>query len=70
MVTLQRGQYSKFKEIGRYDSKEKAMEAMMLLLNLERYNVYYSRSWEDDDGWTIVDYGSHRDFFRYKEDQQ
>lgn len=67
MVTLQRGEYGKFKKIGRYDSEEKAMEAMMLLLNRERYEVHYSRRWQDD-GWTIVDYGSHRDFFRYKEE--
>jgi hypothetical protein len=68
MVTLQRGEYGKFKKIGMYDSEEKAMEAMMLLLNRERYEVHYSRRWQDDDGWTIVDYGSHRDFFRYKEE--
>jgi hypothetical protein len=69
---LERGRYGNsgnFKTIGTYEDQKKAMDAMRALLALERYEVFYMRSWEDDDGWTIIDYGSHSDFFRYKEEK-
>lgn len=35
-------------------------------LRAEKYDVYYTRRWAHDDGFTYIDYGSHKDFFRYK----
>jgi hypothetical protein len=36
------------------------------ILKKENFEVFYTRSWNHDDGYTYIDYGSHSDFFRYK----
>jgi hypothetical protein len=65
-IILERGGYNNFKVIGEYPNEEKLRQATTLLLKLENYTVYYTRSWKDDDGYSYMDYGSHTDFFRYK----
>jgi hypothetical protein len=37
---------------------------------LEGREIHYTRHWVYEDGWTYIDYGSHTDFFRYREEQQ
>jgi hypothetical protein len=64
---LERGRHDNYKEIGRYKTEQDAFEAIRALLALERYEVFYSRLWKNEDGWTTMDYGSHANFFRFKE---
>jgi hypothetical protein len=70
MVTLQRGRERSFKEIGRYDTAELALQSFRALMALEGREIHYTRHWVYEDGWTYIDYGSHTDFFRYREEQQ
>jgi hypothetical protein len=70
MVTLQRGRETRFKEIGTYDTAELALQSFRALMALEGRDIKYTRQWTYWDGWTYIDYGSHSDFFRYREDQQ
>jgi hypothetical protein len=67
MVVLEKGSVSKgFKILGEYETEELMRESIRLLLELEPKEVFYTRSWLYEDGYTYIDYGKHSDFFRYK----
>jgi hypothetical protein len=65
---LERGRNENFKLIGTYDKLDEAFQAMRVLLALEKFDSMYTRQWVYEDGYTYIDYGSHHDFFRYKEE--
>jgi len=66
MITLERGRNNDFKEIGKYDTVELALQSFRALMALEGYEINYTRHWSREDGWSYIDYGSHSDFFRYR----
>jgi hypothetical protein len=58
-----------YKEIGEYKNQKELSVAINEYLKSLNFKSYYSRHWVDDDGFTMCDYGSHVDFFKYKEDK-
>jgi len=55
----------KWTPVDEFETEEELKEAMRL-----RYRVrteYYQRREFKIKGWTVIDYGSYRHFFRYKE---
>jgi hypothetical protein len=43
-------------------------KTMIEYLNKIKFKNYYFRGWVDEDGFTHCDYGSHINFFKYKEE--
>jgi hypothetical protein len=58
-----------YKEIGECIDQKELNLLIMDYLNLLNFKSYYSRGWETEDGFTMCDYGSHVNFFKYKEER-
>lgn len=54
--------------IGEYIDREAMRIAINNYIDRLKFRSYYMRGWEVSDGYTMCDYGSHTNFFRYKEE--
>ena len=52
--------------IGEYVSQEAMQIAMNDYIKRLNFKSYYMRGWETGGEYTMCDYGSHTNFFRYK----
>ena len=57
-----------YKEIGKYKTHKELTRAMNEYLKYLKFKNYYYRQWVNDEGFTMCDYGSHINFFKYKEE--
>ena len=53
--------------IGTVENEESAFNVINDFLNDHNYKPYYRRIWEKDDKTTVVDVGSHTEFFYIQE---
>ena len=53
--------------IATVETEKEARQEVQKFLAKNEYISYYTRSWTEKSGWTILDVGSHTEFFRYKE---
>lgn len=52
--------------IGEYSTQGEMLIAIKTRIEQIKFKSYYMRGWETSDGYTMCDYGSHTNFFRYK----
>lgn len=57
-----------YNKIGEYKNDEELTGAMNEYLDYLRFKNRYYRYWVNDDGFTMCDYGSHINFFKFKEE--
>lgn len=57
----------KSKQIGNTESQEQAYAIISKFLDKYNFKSYYSRTWKTSDKTTVVDVGSHTEFFQIKE---
>ena len=57
-----------YKKIGERENHKELNLLMIEHLKFLNFKSYYSRHWVNDEGFTMCDYGSHVDFFKYKEE--
>lgn len=55
------------KIIGTVENKEATFKVINDFLNEHNYKSYYSNCWKKDDKTTVVDVGSHTEFFYIQE---
>ena len=53
--------------IGTVENKESAFKVINDFLDDHKYKSYYQRTWNKDDKTTVVDVGSHTEFFYIQE---
>lgn len=49
--------------IGSYDNVDDISNAIKKFLDEHKFKSYYTRMWLDNNGHTIIDVGSHTEFF-------
>jgi hypothetical protein len=57
-----------YSDIGSYENDAELSNAMEEYLKYLKFKNYYYRQWVNDEGFTMCDYGSHINFFKYKEE--
>lgn len=57
-----------YNEIGVYKNHKELTEAMNEYLKHIKFKNYYYRQYINDEGFTMCDYGSHINFFKFKEE--
>ena len=55
--------------IGEPKTKQQAMKIITDFCKAHDYSFIYVRTWEDDDGATVYDVGSHSEFFYLYSDE-
>ena len=53
--------------IGTVENEESAFKIINDFLDAHNYKSYYQRTWNKDDKTTVVDVGSHTEFFYIQE---
>ena len=53
--------------IGTVENEESAFKTINDFLDDHKYKSYYQRTWKKDDKTTVVDVGSHTEFFYIQE---
>ena len=53
--------------IGTAETNDEAFKVINDFLDDHNYKFYYQRTWEKDDKTTVVDVGSHTEFFYIQE---
>ena len=53
--------------IGTAETNDEAFKVINDFLNDHNYKSYYKRTWKKDDKTTVVDVGSHTEFFYIQE---
>jgi hypothetical protein len=66
IYTIERGSNNNFKVVCSALTEDQVFQVVKEILEKEKYEVYYYRQWNYDDGYSYIDYGSHSNFFRYK----
>jgi hypothetical protein len=66
-ILLQRGNSENYVTIGTFYSLSDAVKDMNKTLAKEKIEVFYFKEYTIGDEYVYNDYGSHHDFFRYKE---
>lgn len=54
----------KGRQIGKTESQEQAYAIISKFLDKHNFKSYYSRTWKTNDKTTVVDVGSHTEFFQ------
>ena len=71
MYKLYWGNYSSgYSLIGEYKNRKSMSSAMNEYLKEIKFKNYYFRQWNDDEGFTMCDYGSHTNFFKFKNEDE
>jgi len=69
MFKLYWGNYTDgYNLIGEYPKRKNMIKGMNDYLKKINFKNYYYRHWIDDEGFTHCDYGSHINFFKFKEE--
>ena len=63
MIKVYHGYHDDRKLLGEFETLADANKCMNDYLKEIKFNSYYSRMWKEPDGATVVDYGSHTQFF-------
>ena len=58
---------NKWEFIGNFKEERYVHESMAKFLKKHNYTAPYFRFWKDEEGYTKVDFGSHIQFYRFKE---
>ena len=58
---------NQYEFIGYFDTVEQMWDNIYEFFNKCKFQCYYTRNWMDDEGYTYIDFGSHFQFYRYKE---
>ena len=58
---------NKWEHIGDFETPKEIFTNIRKFLKKCKYKSYYTRSWVTEDGYTMIDVGSHTQFHRYKE---
>jgi hypothetical protein len=66
-ILLQRGNSENYVTIGTFYNLSDIVKEMNKTLAKEKVEVFYFKEYVMGDGYVYNDYGSHHDFFRYKE---
>ena len=53
--------------IGNFATELDAYNNISSFCKKHNFTIYYYRNWKTEDGWTMVDFGSHIQFYRMKE---
>lgn len=55
--------YGERRIIAEPKTEEEAMREIHKFCDDRKFKIYYTRSWQDDDGLKVFDVGSHTEFF-------
>ena len=55
-----------WRHIDWFETEEALHKNMQDFLTKHNFKSYYGRQWKDDSGYTVVDFGSHIQFYRFK----
>jgi len=64
---INRNTTNEWEFIGDFDEEKDMNKNIADFFTKHEYKSYYQRHWVDEDGWNMIDFGSHSQFYRYKE---